>query len=61
MELAAAYLLNSGESDEEWEDVEQSCKMVFVVNTDLKMSVGKTAAQVNIKLNVVKKDLPTVI
>lgn len=35
-------------SEDEWEDVEESYKMVFVVNTDLNMSIGKTAAQVTI-------------
>lgn len=39
--------VNVGDSSEdEWEDVEEAYKMVFVVNTDLNMSVGKTAAQV---------------
>lgn len=33
-------------SDNEWEDVEESYKMVFIVNTELNMSMGKTAAQV---------------
>ncbi|XP_054268666.1 probable peptidyl-tRNA hydrolase 2 [Macrosteles quadrilineatus] len=51
IDLAAAYLLNNGlpegeNLDDEWEDVEYNFKMVFVVNTDLKMSIGKTAAQV---------------
>ncbi|XP_046687417.1 probable peptidyl-tRNA hydrolase 2 [Homalodisca vitripennis] len=47
VELAAAYLLNlSEEVAEEWEDVDEGYKMVFVVNSDLKMSIGKTAAQV---------------
>jgi hypothetical protein len=54
VELAAAYLLNSETSDEfgesledDWEDVEYNFKMVFVVNTELNMSIGKTAAQVS--------------
>lgn len=34
-------------SEDEWEDVEESYKMVFVVNAELNMSIGKTAAQVN--------------
>uniref|UniRef100_A0A1B6F184 peptidyl-tRNA hydrolase n=1 Tax=Cuerna arida TaxID=1464854 RepID=A0A1B6F184_9HEMI len=48
VELAAAYLLNLSEElgGEEWEDVDEGYKMVFVVNSDLKMSIGKTAAQV---------------
>lgn len=33
-------------SEDEWEDVEESYKMVFIVNTELNMSIGKTAAQV---------------
>uniref|UniRef100_A0A1B6KCJ0 peptidyl-tRNA hydrolase n=2 Tax=Graphocephala atropunctata TaxID=36148 RepID=A0A1B6KCJ0_9HEMI len=48
VELAAAYLLNLNEdlAGEEWEDIDEGYKMVFVVNSDLKMSIGKTAAQV---------------
>lgn len=54
VELAASYLLtcdtvgdgSQDGSDDGWDDVEENYKMVFAVNTDLGMSIGKTAAQV---------------
>uniref|UniRef100_A0A1B6DMY3 peptidyl-tRNA hydrolase n=1 Tax=Clastoptera arizonana TaxID=38151 RepID=A0A1B6DMY3_9HEMI len=55
IESATTFLLNDGltgsgvevgSDEDQWEDVEENYKMVFVVNTCLKMSIGKTAAQV---------------
>lgn len=47
LEIAATQALElmDGGSDN-WEDIIESYKMVFVVNTALEMGVGKTAAQV---------------
>nr|BAN20891.1 unkown protein [Riptortus pedestris] len=48
LEAAASCALELHEvSDEEnWEDIDENFKMVFVVNSSLKMGVGKIAAQV---------------
>lgn len=53
MRFTISYFLGSLES-EEWEDCEEEddddetyYKMVFVVNTELGMGVGKVAAQVS--------------
>ncbi|XP_014271597.1 probable peptidyl-tRNA hydrolase 2 [Halyomorpha halys] len=48
LEIAATQALElmDGGSDDNWEDICESFKMVFVINSELGMGVGKTAAQV---------------
>lgn len=49
IELAATYLLTNDSPEDvqsdQWEDINENFKMVFLVNSELNMSVGKTAAQ----------------
>lgn len=49
LEAAASCALElHEESDEDWVDVDESCKMVLIVNSSLNMGVGKLAAQVRL-------------